>query len=667
MGVLKTWTGTEWEEVGVGATDLVGVLPAMQQAFALLGGDMTHADDFHGPDGPLGYRVTPTGGLWSGGSGERLALRISDNLLVPDPDLNVSGQAHIDYLLHSSRLDALAMCFMFLTDADAGHTAQSASHANAVMGAAVSGFGAGSIQLGMYQGGFWQLFAVPIPISGAYPTIASGPLAPFATGVPYMVAMRKIDSHTIKILLPDGQVATAVDDENEYIHTLWPRSSALKAGIQMRRQHAGDGTVAFCGFATGGDALNDRLAAQLVLVGDNGTRIYTAKPARWTGQYLDVKIRWAPGGFDPTAGVSEVWWVQESATGDHSWRTGRSSDNLPFLRLYYDGKTATNIKATDVPPAGTDMVNITRDPVTGDVKFWTSDDAGATWTQLGATRPSTPGDLWSSPAPLRFGSAGSIGMTGTLRSASLSDDVDTIASLDFSLVWPHRWADPQGNRWSLMGAGFQWETTAEVLPGPPGPAPILLTPGTIIATDAFSGGDVANINGRTLDNVNGGTETLTWAQVIGTTNGLSIVSGQLQRQSTGSSRRYNIAAGVADVYAALRVVTKPTTGSLFVAVRSDPAEAPSADYYYALRISGTLALVKRLNGAVTVLDSKTYTAGDTVSLRLIGSALVAAINDVVVMEVEDTDIDSTRTGVGLAMDSTTTGGQYDDYVIAAPS
>lgn len=644
-------------------------------AITSLGGDLSHYDDFRRPDGPLGYSVTPTGALWIAGAGEFDVMRVVDDQLWVDP-AQVVRFPHIGYIRHSRRLDAMAMSFVWSDPLAPGHSTASKNHTNAVMGAAISGFGAGSIQLAFFQGGYYQLFCVTNPIIDPYPTIIEGPLdfGAFVSGITYTAMMRKVAADTIKILLPDGRLVTAVDNPAlNYIRDYWPRARALKAGVQMRRQHDLDGAVQFTGFATGGEVQTARSSAELRLMGDNGTSIYCAKP-KWTPASPTWTVH-VGSDWDWAALQNDLFWVHESVGGDQGHRMGRASDGGLYLRVYLDGVTPITIKsnanadgsgAVAVPPVGSTHVRVTRDAVTGNVTFETSMD-GAVWSPLGAVRTGTPGAIHNSAAALRIGSAGSAGCTGSLLGASIVDAGVTIASPDFSVAWPIRYADAEGNKWSISGWGYQWEATNAVLPGPVLPVPEIYTPGPTISSDTWTGGDVGNITGRQLDLGLGGVPK-TWLQTSGNTFGVGISGGTAVRQAAGTSRRVGFDAGQGDVYTEVEVITKPTTLYPFLVARADPALLPAADTYYSVRLAAQVVLHKHVGGVSTVIGaSKSYSAGDRIGLLVVGTTLSMTINGVIRDTIEDTSIPATNTQVGLAVPSTATGFVLGDYFVAQPA
>lgn len=192
--------------------------------------------------------------------------------------------------------------------------------------------------------------------------------------------------------------------------------------------------------------------------------------------------------------------------------------------------------------------------------------------------------------------------------------------------------------------------------------PRLVRPGPVITSDTFAG-DIANINGRALDLGLGGSAK-TWTQIAGITNGIGTSGGKAVRQATGSTRRYNFDAGVGDVFVSVLITTKPSTGVLYINVRSLDI---ATETYIGFRLSSTaVQLFKHVAGVTTAIGAAVGIAdGSTVSVLAIANRLFLGVNSYQKVTAVDTDVSNTQTGVGITVESTATDFSLDDFYVAA--
>lgn len=119
----------------------------------------------------------------------------------------------------------------------------------------------------------------------------------------------------------------------------------------------------------------------------------------------------APNDWTPPAngGIGRKW---NAAGNKRSWDFRIGTSGVLQAVFTSDGVTQLSTSST-VAPGFTDGVRrkiaVTRQASTGTVKYWTSSDGGATYTQLGADRSTTAGALFNSDQPVIFGMSGSGG------------------------------------------------------------------------------------------------------------------------------------------------------------------------------------------------------------------------------------------------------------------
>jgi hypothetical protein len=150
---------------------------------------------------------------------------------------------------------------------------------------------------------------------------------------------------------------------------------------------------------------------------------------------------WAPGG--------ERYYLAKSdnASNQRSWVFGLGAAGQLILYVSLNGTTydggAAKVSTANVSfaPGTTGWIGFTRDDVTGNITFYTSQD-GATWTQLGAVVASTAGALFNASTPLEVGGFGAGGSPGTVTAAvcyraQVYNGINGTLAVDFN---PNDWA-----------------------------------------------------------------------------------------------------------------------------------------------------------------------------------------------------------------------------------
>lgn len=198
-------------------------------------------------------------------------------------------------------------------------------------------------------------------------------------------------------------------------------------------------------------------------------------------------------------------------------------------------------------------------------------------------------------------------------------------------------------------------TSGDAIPVP-GPIPgshIL----TLYTSDSFTGGNAANLTGRTTDVALGGTGKA-W---VATDDTIAIVSGALARGTNTATGQVSIAGNQNDVQVSVKVAAIGTNTHYVFCRRADTSGSANR---YQFRLAGsTVCLSKRVSNAYADIGTaKTIVAGDTVSVRAVGTLVQLRINNVLVDEVTDTDVTTgAYCGVLVGASGSTFG--LDDFTI----
>lgn len=163
----------------------------------------------------------------------------------------------------------------------------------------------------------------------------------------------------------------------------------------------------------------------------------------------------------------------------------------------------------------------------------------------------------------------------------------------------------------------------------------------VFASDTFTGGDVANINGRVIDNGLGGTTALNW--VSSPANSYAISSGKLVRGSyIGGISGAALNVGSSDIRMTISISALPSTNAFFDLRKSAPNLGAVITDCYRLRVSSTgLIEVQKKAGSASAevisTGSYTITSGSTVGLQVVNNELTLFING----SAQETIVDST--------------------------
>jgi hypothetical protein len=179
---------------------------------------------------------------------------------------------------------------------------------------------------------------------------------------------------------------------------------------------------------------------------------------RWFGSLAD----WTTVGVYPTL-------IGKWSTAQHGYMLGMN-DSYPYLEWDTDNAGGDFSKTSTAAPTVSDGevlgIRVTLDVDTGssthEVKFYTSNDLGMTWTQLGLT-VSTAGttSIYAGTSSLYIGSHANntYQMTGNTLKAEVRDGIDgtVVASPDFTSPKSSRFLDAQDNLWTINGSAWAWE------------------------------------------------------------------------------------------------------------------------------------------------------------------------------------------------------------------
>lgn len=163
----------------------------------------------------------------------------------------------------------------------------------------------------------------------------------------------------------------------------------------------------------------------------------------------------------------------------------------------------------------------------------------------------------------------------------------------------------------------------------------------VFASDTFTGGDVADINGRVIDNGLGGNTTLNW--VSSPSNSYAITDGKLVRGSANSGiSGAALNVGNAPIRMTVGINTLTSTNAFFDLRKVSPDGSGYISNGYRLRVASTgLVKVQRKAGSESAVvistGSHTITSGSTVGLQIINDELTLFING----SAQETIIDST--------------------------
>lgn len=195
----------------------------------------------------------------------------------------------------------------------------------------------------------------------------------------------------------------------------------------------------------------------------------------------------------------------------------------------------------------------------------------------------------------------------------------------------------------------------------------------VYTSDSFTGGDVADINGRNTDCVLGGTPKA-WARAATGTYIVGIVGGEMAPTTLTGGRRYAFdgtgdPTRPGDVWVRAKIRALPTSQNLSIIGRQVADLDVSTMYRLIIATNGQISLGKMVAGVATVLASNgavMAVVGDTVGMLFVGTTIQATINGVVVYTVTDASIDNTNTRVGVwPFTGASTTWRLDDLTVEA--
>lgn len=180
--------------------------------------------------------------------------------------------------------------------------------------------------------------------------------------------------------------------------------------------------------------------------------------------------------------------------------------------------------------------------------------------------------------------------------------------------------------------------------------PVYVMPNPIMTSDTFVGTDGTEMVGRATNTALGGTAK-TWA---GTSAQIRLLSNSLARAASGLATFFiGFASDYADYETSFIVPSLPTASAVpavSIAARQGSTSTTSDRYTVAVRVDGTILMQKRISGTTTSLgSSKTWTPGDRIGLRCIGTTISMTVNGIVVESVTDASLSAAGvTGIGGA-------------------
>lgn len=167
---------------------------------------------------------------------------------------------------------------------------------------------------------------------------------------------------------------------------------------------------------------------------------------------------------------------------------------------------------------------------------------------------------------------------------------------------------------------------------------------SVITSDAFTGGDIANIEGRNTDLSSGGSAKTWLASTAG--SGIGISSGRLARTSGSSQRRVGFDAGSGDIYARCKVYENAGVfGAPIVQIRRTDVSTVQDSYRVEVDSAGAISVRKGSGGGSVTLYSHPApaVAGTEVGVFAKGSLVGCTVNSRVVFTCIDADHASSRT------------------------
>ena len=191
------------------------------------------------------------------------------------------------------------------------------------------------------------------------------------------------------------------------------------------------------------------------------------------------------------------------------------------------------------------------------------------------------------------------------------------------------------------------------------------TASSVITSDAFSGGDIANLEGRATDVAYGGSAK-TWLS-LNAVSGVGIASGLMARTSGSSQQRLGFDAGTGNLYIRCKVYESAGVfgAPIIQARRADVATTATDHYKIEVGTNGVPLLRKNVSGSNTTLYTHplAVVGGTEVGMFLSGSLVGLTVGGSVVYSTIDASVASSRTFVAIQVQTQTV--LVDDLIIQA--
>jgi hypothetical protein len=311
-------------------------------------------------------------------------------------------------------------------------------------------------------------------------------------------------------------------------------------------------------------------------------------------------VDWTPAG---TVSIASIY----GASGNRRWWFIIRSSGILAVTFSFDGTATITYDSTvglgSMADNAETWVRITRESVTGDLRFYTSAD-GINWTQLGATVATTPGPLFASTVDLVIGNISSQAGTplaARCYRAQLRDGIDGTLVADF---------DPSRGNFNSATIGSSTGETWTINKSGLNPAMIVSARAFLPLTDDFY--DISASAADVLRNVSGGTMVAA--------RGCNSVSGAMEAMTLSTNTAAQGRMTLYTTTTSFAVGGRRLDANSFVA---RTATTQQLDYEMAIH-SGRLNYAEALaanfkNGALVGSEATFQTAGsssDTASARM---------------------------------------------------
>ncbi len=136
--------------------------------------------------------------------------------------------------------------------------------------------------------------------------------------------------------------------------------------------------------------------------------------------------------------------------GDRAWTFRLQTTGRLSLFWYENGSTIEVANGDTAIGASSNGYRVTLDVSTGDVTYYTTDDSGDTWDQLGAVASHAATSIYNSTADVKVGSGHVTTFVGDVHKFELYDGIGgtLVASMDS--------ADRSGSSWTSSATGETW-------------------------------------------------------------------------------------------------------------------------------------------------------------------------------------------------------------------